>query len=180
MVMTITNFWKLFCYGVNRDHYEKLIGIIEFLKQLAQDCFNNPFSTDKGTPSKNIPPLDEVNGEDTVSTCRALHFYRCISPSAAVSTISDMTLNSASPISIGSRHIAEKLEAKQGGRYNRLTRGYFSGNLPNRNIRLEISLWFLKGCNRFNKKVYYCRQVRLKFLKHIMTPSFVSLDIFHV
>ena len=29
---------------------------------------------------------------------------------------SDMTLNSASSISIGSQHIAEKEEAKQGGR----------------------------------------------------------------
>ena len=27
MGMTITNFRKLFCYGVKRDHYEKLIGI---------------------------------------------------------------------------------------------------------------------------------------------------------
>ena len=27
--MTNTNFWKLFCYGVNRDHYDKLICIRE-------------------------------------------------------------------------------------------------------------------------------------------------------
>ena len=25
MGMTITNFWRLFCYGVKRDHYEKLL-----------------------------------------------------------------------------------------------------------------------------------------------------------
>ena len=27
MGITITNFWKLFCYGFKRYHYEKLIGI---------------------------------------------------------------------------------------------------------------------------------------------------------
>ena len=43
-------------------------------------------------------------------------FYSCVSPSAAVNTISDMTLNSASSISAGSQHMAEKEEAKQGGR----------------------------------------------------------------
>ena len=37
MVMTITNYWKLFCYGVKIYHYKKLIGIRELLEQLAQD-----------------------------------------------------------------------------------------------------------------------------------------------
>ena len=89
-----------------------MIGIREFLEKLAQDSFNNHFSPDSGTPTKNIPPLDEVDDGDTVSTCCALHFSSFTSPSAAVSTISDMTLNSASTVSIGSEHIAEKEEAK--------------------------------------------------------------------
>ena len=42
-----------------------------------------------------------------------------------------MTLNSASSISIGSQNIGEKEEAKQVGRYNRLTRGYCSGRFLN-------------------------------------------------
>ena len=67
MGMTINNGCKLFRYGVKRDRYEKLIGIREFSERLAQDCFNNPFSPDRGTPEKNIPPLDEVNGGDKVS-----------------------------------------------------------------------------------------------------------------
>ena len=75
MGMTINNFWKLFCYGVKRYHYDKLIGIREFSKGLAQDFFNNPFSPDRGTPENNISPLDEVDDGDTVSTCRALHFF---------------------------------------------------------------------------------------------------------
>ena len=99
--MTITNCWKLFCYGVKRDHYDKLIGTREFLEQLAQDFFNNKFSSDIWTPEKNIHPLDEFDDGDTVSTCRALQFSSCISPSAAVSTIYDLTRNSASTISIG-------------------------------------------------------------------------------
>ena len=66
--MNITNSWKLFCYGVKRDHYDKLIGTRKLLQLLAQYCFNNPFSPDRGTPSKNLNPLDEVNDGDTVST----------------------------------------------------------------------------------------------------------------
>ena len=156
MVMTITNFYKLFRCGVKRDHYEKLIGIREFSEQLAQYCFNNNFSPDRGNPEKNIPPLDEVDDGDTFSICRSLHFSSCISPSTAVSTISYMNLNTASTISIVSEHIDEKEDAKQIGIYNRLTRVYCSGNLPNGNICLQRSLWFCKGCNRFNKKVSYC------------------------
>ena len=94
--MTITNCWKLFRCGVKRDHYDKLIGIRELSEQLAQGCFNNNVSPDRGTPAKNISPLYEVDDGDKVSTCRSLNFYSCISPSAAVSTISGMTLNSAS------------------------------------------------------------------------------------
>ena len=82
--MTITNCWKLFSYGVKRDHYDKLIGIRELSERLAQYCFNNKFSSDIGNTAKNIPPLDEVDGEDTVSTCCALQFSGCIYPSAAV------------------------------------------------------------------------------------------------
>ena len=68
MGMNINNLWKLFRYGVKRDHYEKFIGIRELLEQLAQYCFNNPFSPDSGTPERNIPALDEVDDGDTVST----------------------------------------------------------------------------------------------------------------
>ena len=50
--------------------------------------------------------LLEVDDEDTVSTFCALQFSTYISPSAAVSTISDMTQNSASNISIGSDHFS--------------------------------------------------------------------------
>ena len=48
--MTITNLWKIFRCGVNRDHYDKSIGIRYFSELLALDCFNDPFSTDTGTP----------------------------------------------------------------------------------------------------------------------------------
>ena len=58
--MTITNCWKVFCCGVKIYHYEKLIGIREFLERLDQDCFNNKFSSDRGNPEKNMTSLDEV------------------------------------------------------------------------------------------------------------------------
>ena len=81
MVMTIDNCWKLFRYGVKRYHYEKLIGIREFLERLAQDCFNNNFSSDRGNQAKIIYPLDKVDDEDTVSTCRSLQFLLLFLPS---------------------------------------------------------------------------------------------------
>ena len=93
MGMTITN-----C-GVKRDHYEKLIGIRELSEKLAQNCFNNNFSSDIGTQANNIPPLDEVDDEDTVSNFCSHQFSTSISPSAAVSTISDLTQSSASHFS---------------------------------------------------------------------------------
>ena len=68
MGITITNCWKLFRYGVKIEHYEKWIGIRELSERLAQDIFNNPFSPYSGTPEKKIPPLDDVDNEDTVST----------------------------------------------------------------------------------------------------------------
>ena len=96
MVVTITSFWKIFCYGVKRHHYEKLIGIKELSGLLDLDFFKKYFSTDTGTPSKNIPPLDEVNDVEIVYTCRELHFSSSSSRSTEVSTIYDLTLNSAS------------------------------------------------------------------------------------
>ena len=96
MGITITNFWKLFCYGVRRDHYNKLIGIREFLERLALDCFNNNILTDTVTLEKNIPPLDEVDEGKKVYTCRAIHFFIYIYPSTEVSTISNITTRSDS------------------------------------------------------------------------------------
>ena len=96
MGMTITNFWKLFCYGVKRNHYEKLIVIREFSERLDLDCFNSTFSTDTGNPEKNMPTLDEVDEVETVSTCRALRFYRSISPFAAAINVYNITLKIAS------------------------------------------------------------------------------------
>ena len=61
MVTTISNFWKIFRYGVKRDHYDKSISIREFSERHALDFFDNPFSTDTRTPQKNITPVDEFN-----------------------------------------------------------------------------------------------------------------------
>ena len=50
----------------------------------------------EGPQQITIPPLDEVENKDTVPACRSLQFSTYISPSAAVSTISDLTQSSAS------------------------------------------------------------------------------------
>ena len=78
--MKITNFWKLFCYGVKRDHYDKFISIREFSDLIYVDCFSDNFTKDNGMSSKNIPSLDGIDNEGTVSTCRRLNYsssYSC-------------------------------------------------------------------------------------------------------
>ena len=64
------------------------------MEQLALDCFNNPFKTDTGNQENSIPPLDEVDEGEAISTCRIIHFTIYSYPSAAVRTIYDITLNS--------------------------------------------------------------------------------------
>ena len=156
MGLTITNCWKLFPYGFMKDHYEKFIGIRELSKQLSKNCFNNTFSSETGTLYNNIPLFDEFDGGEIVSTFRALHFSSCIYSSTAASTFSGITPYSASSISIVYQHMSEREEDREGGRYNRITRVYCSDRLSNGKRRLQKSLWFYKGCNRFNKKTYYC------------------------
>ena len=67
MGMTIINLWKIFFYGVNIYHYEKLIDTRELSEQLTIDLFNNPFTTDTRNQVKN-PLLDEINDLKTVLT----------------------------------------------------------------------------------------------------------------
>ena len=81
------------------------------------------FSADTGTTAKNTPPLDEVYDGDTVSTCRDLRFSSADSSYTEISTILDITFNSASSSAstlvastIGSQHTAEKEGAREGGR----------------------------------------------------------------
>ena len=95
------------------------------MERLALDYFDNPFSTDTGTPENNIPPIDEADEGEIVSTCHILHFYSRDSPSAGVRTISNITINSDSALAynlvtstIGYQHNAEKEEAIEGDIYN--------------------------------------------------------------
>ena len=89
------------------------------MEQLDVDCLNNPFSDDTGTPTNNIPPLDEVDEGYIVSFFYTIHFSSSISPSIDIITIYDITLNSTSSISynlvtytIEPQHTSEREEAK--------------------------------------------------------------------
>ena len=119
MGMNINYSWKLFSYGVERDHYYKLIVNREFLERLALYCFNNNLSTDTVAPENNITTLDEIDEGDIVSTCHVHHFSSYISISTEVSTVYYITLNSASLLvynlvasTIGSQNTSEEEEAR--------------------------------------------------------------------
>ena len=99
MKISIINLCKLFCYGVQRDHYENIIGIRDSLEPIALDCLNNTFSTYTGTPENNIPLLDEVDELETVSNYCALHFSSSCNPSTETSSNSDINLKYSSSLS---------------------------------------------------------------------------------
>ena len=73
MGMAITNCWKLFRYGVKRDHYGKLVGIREFSERLALDCFNNTISTDTGGWKR--PYLSLMTLMMDIQFLLAMHFF---------------------------------------------------------------------------------------------------------
>ena len=60
MGVTITNCWKLFCYGMKREHYDKLIRIRDFLELIDMDCFSNQLTTDTGNLEKYILYLGNI------------------------------------------------------------------------------------------------------------------------
>ena len=57
MEMKITNCWKLFRYGVKREHYDKFISIRELLEQITVDFFKNSSTTDTETLKKTLLTL---------------------------------------------------------------------------------------------------------------------------
>ena len=128
---------------------------------MSLDCFNNIFSTDIGTPEKNLPLLGEVNYGEINYTFRALNFSISASCYTEVSTVYDITINIASlsaytlvGSTIGSPNTAEKGGAREGGSYNSNTRCYCNGKLPNVNICLKRTLCFFNGCTTCSSPVW--------------------------
>ena len=101
MGMTITNCWKLFRYGVKRDHYNSFISIRELLERINVDCFSNTFKTDKWMPEKNIPSLDDIDNEGNVSTFHIIKYSSSYPPNSEISTISDITIATDTTTAIG-------------------------------------------------------------------------------
>ena len=96
-------------------------------------------------------------------------------------SLSDMTLNSASSISIGSQHIAEKEEAEQGGIYNRLTLEVpVQGSCLMEIDASRQAFGFARDVIGSTRRCTIIDKFIVIVLKCIMTPSFVSLDMFHV
>ena len=112
--MAIANCWKLFCYGIKRDHYEKFIGIWEFSVKIAVDYFNNTFTTDTGTPAKNTHFLNDIDSEGTVYSFWKLIYSIYPTRNSEISTISDITITTAMTTAID--HTDSKELQLEGGR----------------------------------------------------------------
>ena len=81
------------------------------MELIALDCLKNKISTDIETPKNNLPPLDGADEGYKVSTYREINFSSSVYPSTEVSTVFDITPNSASLLAytlvtstIGSQH----------------------------------------------------------------------------
>ena len=119
--MTITNFWKLFCYGVKRNHCDKFINIRKFSEQISIDCFNNNFTKDTGTPENNIPSLDYIDNKGTVYNCRRIGYSSSSPHNSEISTILDITIATAPNTDIG--HTDSNEVELEGERYNMVDKG---------------------------------------------------------
>ena len=120
MGMKISDCWKLFCYGIKREHHEKFIGIREFSERIAIYYFSNEFTKDTRTLENNITYSDEIDNEGTVSTCRILNYSSSSPRNSDISTISEITIFITTAIG----HTALKEFEKVGGSYKRVVRDY--------------------------------------------------------
>ena len=70
------------------------------------DFFSNPFTTDTGTPEKNVPYLHVIDNKGTVYTCRRLNYSSSYPRNSEIITILDITIATANTTAIG--HMAPK------------------------------------------------------------------------
>ena len=96
--------------------------------QIAVDFFNNNFTTETGTTENNIPSLDGIDKEGTVSTFRSLNYSSSSPCNSGIITISDITIATATTTDIG--HTALKGVEKEVGRYNRAYGVHCNRRLP--------------------------------------------------
>ena len=181
MEINITTFWKLFCYGIKRNHYDKLIGIKEFLKQLAQGCFNNNFSPDRGNPSNNIPPpLTRLMME--IQFLLAVHFISLVvflPPQRSalfptwISTVPQLYLLD---LSIFPR----KKKLNREGDITVLLEVTVRGSCLMEIDASGEAFGFARGVIGSTRRCTIVDKLVVIVFKCIMTTSFVSLDMFHV
>ena len=120
------------------------------------DCFSNHFTTDTGTPAKNIPSIDEIDNEGTVFTFWSLKYSISSPRNSDISTILEITIATATTTDIG--HMAPKEIEKEGDRHSRAARGYCNRRLSSGNICLKKGLWDCNSCLVcFGRRTYYCR-----------------------
>ena len=120
-------------------------------------CISNNFTTDTGMTSKNIPSLDKIYNKVTVSTCHILNYSSSYPCSSQISTTLDIMIATATNTAIG--HTSPEEVEKQGGRYNRVARGYCNRSSPNGKIFMNRILWYCNYCLIwFGMRTYYCKQ----------------------
>ena len=140
------------------------------MEQIAADCFNITVTIDTGTPKKNVPSLDDIDNESTVSTCRRLNYSNYSPRNSDISTISDITITTDPTTAIDHTYLKEV--QVEGGRYNMAARGHCRSRLPNIKRFLKRSLWYCYDCSiRFRRRTYYCKQKGLDcFVFHNDSP----------
>ena len=55
--MGITDGKLLYCHGVAEGNEDKKISTLEYNNRTVYECFNNPFTSDCGSPAMHLPPI---------------------------------------------------------------------------------------------------------------------------
>ena len=102
----------------------------------------------------NIPSVDDIDNEVTVSNCWSLKYSSSSPRNSETSTISDSTI--ATDPSTTIVHMASNEVKLEVWRYNRAYRGCFHRKLPNGKIFLKRIIWYYHDCSLwYRRRTYY-------------------------
>ena len=157
----------MFGYGVKRDQYEKL-----YQRILGTTCYRllqKHFFNWYWDPGKEHTPPWWGRWRTNSLYFPCTSFFSSISTSVAARTIYNITLNSALSISytletyiIVYHHTSKEEESREGGKYNRLTAGYFSG---------RVSIMEIYASREASTRIHtIANKLSVIVLQHIMTP----------
>ena len=172
--MGISDGKLLYCHSVAEGNVDKKISTLDYNNRTFYDWFNNPFTSDFGSPDLHLPPI-------TIDNRPRLHKRARYTPDllpyaisvASEDYVSTLTTPSDSPDllpsdDLNTLYVMKKYVPLKGG----VNRGYYCRE--NGRIRCyRNTRFYCSTCSDNDKKFYYCRgfyriisKTRTCFLEH--------------